>query len=192
VIRGVIFDLDGTLFDAPYDWPAIKRRLGVTRRDGSILDYLHSLPPGERRRRQAELESIEARATREGRLRPQVPALLDSLRRRDKRLALVTNNHGTCVEEILSRYRLRFDVVITRDGGLYKPSAAPLREAARLLGLRPSELAAVGDNEFDNRSAHQAGMARVIIVNPDVARFEGRCDHAVPDLDAARAILDRL
>ena len=44
----LIFDLDGTLFDGDYDWPAIKRRLGVSRSDGSILDHLASLTPQER------------------------------------------------------------------------------------------------------------------------------------------------
>jgi phosphoglycolate phosphatase len=192
VIRGILFDLDGTLFDAPYDWPAIKRRLGVRRADGSILDHLGALPPDERRRKRAELEAIERRATRDGRLREGVPSLLDSLRARGLRLALVTNNHGRCVNEILTRYALRFDVVVTRDDGLFKPSAAPLLAAARRLGLKPPDLAAVGDNEFDNRAAHEAGMAYVIIVNADVERFTGRCDFAVPDLAEARRVLDRL
>ena len=90
MIRGVIFDLDGTLFEADYDWPAIKRQLGVSRADGSILDHLRTLPPEEARRKRELLESIEDRATREGRLKAGTRELLADLRRKGMRLALVT------------------------------------------------------------------------------------------------------
>jgi len=192
VIRGVIFDLDGTLFDAPYDWPAIKNGLGLSGADGTILEYLTALPPGERRRKEEALRRIEARATREGRLKPGAAELLEFLRRKELKLALVTNNHLRCVEEILDRYGLRFDLVQTRESGLFKPSGAALLRAAREMGLRPAELAAVGDNELDNRAAHESGMGLVIIVNPDAGRFAGRCDHALRDLAELRRTFDRL
>lgn len=182
MIRGVIFDLDGTLFDGPYDWPAIKSALGVSRADGSILEHLAGLSPEERGRKERTLRRIEVRATREGRLKRGALELLELLRGKGLKLALVTNNHRRCAEEILDRYRLRFDLVQTRDDGPFKPSGASLLRAARELGLPPAELAAVGDNELDNQAAHESGMGLVIIVNPEVRRFAGRCHHALHDL----------
>ena len=190
MIRGVIFDLDGTLFDAEYDWPAIKRKLGVARADGSILDHLRTLPPDEAQEKRGLLESIEDRATRNGRLKEGARDLLSDLRENGMQLALVTNNRASNADVVLERYRLTFDVVLTRDSGWHKPSGEPLLQAARRMGLDPGELAAIGDNEFDLRAAKSAGVALVIIVNPDIERFAGRCDVVVSDLSELRGIFD--
>lgn len=189
---GVIFDLDGTLFEADYDWPAIKRQLGMRRTDGAILDYLRGLPPEERRVKERLLEEIEDRATAAGRLKPGARELIRFLREKGLKLALVTNNRREVADRILGRYRLEFDLVVTREAGVYKPSGAPLLLAARGLGLDLSEdkggLLVVGDGEFDLRAARDAGLP-VIIVNPELERFEGRCDHVVPDLFRLRELL---
>jgi len=181
-IRGVIFDLDGTLFEAEYDWPAIKRRLGVSRADGSILDYLQTLPPEQALDKRALLESIEDRATRTGRLKPGALELLADLRRMGMKLALVTNNRASNAHHVVDRYRLTFDVVLTRDDGWYKPSGEPLLQAASRMGLDPDELVAVGDNDLDLLAARSAGVALAVIVNADAARFAGRCDILIHDL----------
>lgn len=45
-IKAVIFDLDGTIVDVPYDWPRIKSQLGI---EGvSILSYLSRLQEPEK------------------------------------------------------------------------------------------------------------------------------------------------
>lgn len=192
MIRGVIFDLDGTLFDGPYDWPAIRVALGLSPEDGTILEHLAALPPRERQRKERLLRRIEEQATREGRLEPGAAELLEFLRGKGLKLALVTNNHRRCADEILERYRLRFDLVQTRESGLFKPSGAALLRAARGIDLPPAEIVAVGDNELDNRAAHESGIGLVIIVNPEVQRFDGRCDHALRDLAEVRRLFDRL
>jgi HAD superfamily hydrolase (TIGR01549 family) len=191
-IRGVIFDLDGTLFDADYEWPAIRRELGVSDADGTILDFLQSLPAEQAREKKALLESIEDRATRTGRLKPAALELLADLRGMEMKLALVTNNRETNARQVLDRFKLAFDAVLTRDDGWYKPSGEPLLQAARRMGLPPDQLAAVGDNDLDLQAARSAGVALAVIVNPDGGQFVGRCDVLVPDLDQLRTVFARL
>jgi phosphoglycolate phosphatase len=170
------------LFEAEYDWPAIKARLGVSRADGSILDWLQALPPEQASGKRALLESIEDRATRSGHLKPGALELLADLRRMGLKLALVTNNRACNAHHVVDRYGLVFDVVLTRDDGWYKPSGEPLVQAASRMGLAPDELAAVGDNDLDLRAARSAGVALAVIVNAQVDRFAGRCDIAITDL----------
>ncbi|MFQ6034132.1 MAG: HAD family hydrolase, partial [Candidatus Bipolaricaulia bacterium] len=93
---------------------------------------------------------------------------------------------------VLERYGLHFDLVLTRESGLTKPSGAPLLLVAQRLHLEPGDLAAVGDNEFDLRAAREAGLGLIIIVNPDVERFKGRCDYAVRDLEELKVLFGRL
>jgi HAD superfamily hydrolase (TIGR01549 family) len=192
VIRGVIFDLDGTLFDADYDWPAIRGELGASRSDGTILDYLQTLPPEQAREKRALLEGIEDQATRTGRLKPAALELLADLRRKGMKLALVTNNRESNARHVLERFQLGFDAVLTRDDGWYKPSGEPLLQAARRLELPPGRLAAVGDNDLDLRAARSAGVALAVIVSPDAGGFAGRCDILVNDLGELRSVFARL
>jgi HAD superfamily hydrolase (TIGR01509 family) len=136
-VRAVLFDLDGTLVDSTYDWPAIRAQLGVT--GASIIDQLNGLPEPERGSRWAELEAIEARATDSATLQPGTHELLGLLAENGLATALVTNNNQANTRRLLDRFGLDFDLVLTRDAGLWKPSGAPFAEAARRLGLPPGE-----------------------------------------------------
>lgn len=179
----VVFDMDGTLIDSDYDWPAIRRRLGVAGR--SIIDDLNGLPAGERAERWAELEAIEARATGAARLKGGVPGLLELLAARRLPTALVTNNSERNARELLDRYGLRFDVVLTRDSGLWKPSGAPLAEAVRRLGVAPERCLAVGDSRYDVEAAREAGCGAVCLLYQGAERHRELADVAlagVPEL----------
>ncbi|MFB6285402.1 MAG: HAD family hydrolase [Candidatus Bipolaricaulia bacterium] len=189
---GVLFDLDGTLFDADYDWPWIKAQLGMTYPDGSILDYLQSLEDGERAELERFLVSVEDEATDNGCLRDGVPALLERLADLGLKRALVTNNRRRNADLVLDRYRLCFEAVVTRDDGVYKPSGEPLAEAARRIDCSPERLVYVGDNELDVRAARDAGIGHLIIISDDPDQFRGRCDALASHVDEVHQAIERL
>ena len=166
---GVLFDMDGTLVEVPYDWSRIRADLGAG--ETSILTYLGRLEEPERSRKWAILEAHEAEATKRARLRRGVPRLLGRLRERGIRTALVTNNSRKNTEALVRRFGLVFDLVMTRDDGLWKPSGDPLVAAVSRLGLRASDCLAVGDSHFDVRAAREAGVPRIFVIGRDGAAF---------------------
>ncbi len=187
-IRGVVFDMDGTLVDSRYDWPEIRRRLGI---DGaSIIDELNGLPPDQSRAGWEEMERIEAEATRSARLHEGVPELLSLLRARGLPTALVTNNTDDNAGTLLERFGLVFDVVLTRDSGLWKPSGAPFRAAMERLGATPGECLVVGDSRHDLDAARAAGCARVCLLYGGAARHADEADLAFADVPALTRYLD--
>lgn len=189
---GVLFDLDGTLFDADYDWPWIKAQLGMVHPDGSILDHLRSLDDAERAKHERFLANVEDEATDNGHLRDGVPALLERLADLGLKRALVTNNRRRNADLVLERYGLGFDAVITRDDGVYKPSGEPLRQAAQRIDRSPEHLVYVGDNELDVRAARDAGIGHLIIISDDPDRFRGRCDALAFHLADVQQAIERL
>jgi|GEM_PF-19114 len=184
----VVFDMDGTLIDSDYDWPAIRRRLGVAGR--SIIDDLNGLSAGERTERWAELEAIEERATGAARLKDGVPELLALLAARHLPTALVTNNSERNARQLLDRYGLRFDVVLTRDSGLWKPSGAPLTEAVRRLGVAPERCLAVGDSRYDVEAAREAGCGAVCLLYQGAERHRELADVALAGVPQLTRYLD--
>lgn len=188
---GVLFDLDGTLFDADYDWPWIKAQLGMAHPDGSILDHLRSLNEAERAGHERFLERVEDDATESGRLRDGVPALLTDLAGLGLKLALVTNNRRRNAELVLDRYDLAFDAVVTRDDGVHKPSGEPLIQAADRIGCPIGNVAYVGDNELDVRAARDAAVGYLVMIGEDVERFRGRCDALASSLAGVYEAIER-
>jgi phosphoglycolate phosphatase len=168
--------------ESDYDWPAIRRQLGVF--DDSLIDGLNGLPAGQREARWRLMAEIEERATAAATLKPGALELLDGLERLGLRTALVTNNTDANAAILLQRFGLRFDQVLTRDSGLWKPSAAPFEEAARRLGVAPAAALAVGDSRQDLEAARAAGCRAVCLLYGGAQRWGREADLALPDLDA--------
>jgi HAD superfamily hydrolase (TIGR01509 family) len=155
--------MDGTIVDVPYDWPKIKEELGS--RGLPILSYLSNLPEPERSEKWAVLTRYEDEATRRAVLRRGIRALLERLAGGGIATALVTNNSAKNTKAVLGRFHLMFDLVLTRESGLWKPSGAPLRSAMTILGLNPNECCAVGDSRFDIVAAQDAGIPRIYLLH---------------------------
>ncbi|MDD8019819.1 MAG: HAD family hydrolase [Acidobacteriota bacterium] len=161
-IRLVIFDLDGTIVENNYDWAAIRWELGLE--SGSILTYLDSLPEPEKSQKSAILETHERNQTERAKLKKGVRKFLNWLGSSRIMTALVTNNNRENTCRLLDRFQLSFDLVLTRESGLYKPSGAPLSRAMEQLKVRPDETVAVGDTSYDLLAAQEAGLVRVFIL----------------------------
>jgi HAD superfamily hydrolase (TIGR01549 family) len=189
-IRGVIFDLDGTVVENAYDWPKIREELGNG--PAPILRYLCGLEEPERSRKWAVLERHEAEQTARSVLRDGMRELLAFLEGRGVRTALVTNNSLKNAEYLLGKFGLRFDRVLTRESGLWKPSGAPFRDVLRTFGLGGDECGVVGDTRFDVLAALEAGVAVIFILADDPERFAGFPVEVLPGLGLVRERLEGL
>jgi phosphoglycolate phosphatase-like HAD superfamily hydrolase len=80
-LRGVIFDLDGTLVDSRLDFDAMRAEIGIPGRQ-PVLEYVEKLPPGDFKERcWSILERHEMEGARIATLMPGMATLLARLRR---------------------------------------------------------------------------------------------------------------
>jgi HAD superfamily hydrolase (TIGR01549 family) len=168
-LRGVIFDMDGTVVEVTYDWNQIRKELKT--QGSPILVYLSGLEEPEKSEKWKVLEKYEREATEKARLKPGMRGFLNLLDRKGIKKALVTNNSQRNVSFLLEKFKLEFDCIISRESGLWKPSGAPFRAALEKLGLRKEECCVVGDSHFDVKAAEDAGIPNVFILNEDKERF---------------------
>jgi HAD superfamily hydrolase (TIGR01549 family) len=168
-LRGVIFDMDGTVVEVTYDWNQIRKELNT--QGSPILVYLSKLEEPEKSEKWKVLEKYEREATEKARLKPGMRGFLNLLDRKGIKKALVTNNSQRNVSFLLEKFKLEFDCIISRESGLWKPSGAPFRAALEKLGLRKEECCVVGDSHFDVKAAEDAGIPNVFILNEDKERF---------------------
>ena len=185
-VQAIIFDLDGTLVDSAEDLrAAVNRLLGevglrpveANEIKGMIGDGVPQLVeralvaangnPGQKDALLPRfLEIYQANPATLTRCYPGVVETLEVLRRKDFRLAVVTNKPVFATKKILEAMSLAefFSVVIGGDSlNKRKPDPAPLLEAARQLEVGLSQLLMVGDNIHDVEAAHAAGMQCIAV-----------------------------
>ena len=188
MIRGVIFDLDGTLGDTlPVCYRAFARVLG--RRLGRPFSdtEIHSMfgpseegilarlcpadPEGALEEYLAEYRAAHAECPRPFR---GIPQALQTLRRHGVRLAIVTGKGPRSARISLDAFGLgRFFPLVeagSPDGGV-KPAA--MRRVLRRWGFKAREAVAVGDSPSDVRSAKEVGITSVAAAWAPGADAEG-------------------
>ena len=160
-IRAVIFDMDGTIVDVSYDWQQIKKELNTGGKP--ILHYLISLKEPERSEKWKALEKFEDEATAKASLKEGMKEFLDFLAEKGVKRALVTNNSNKNVNFLLRKFNLQFEVILSRESGLWKPSGSPFEAVLKKLSLKKEEVCVVGDSHFDIEAAQKAGISIVFI-----------------------------
>jgi HAD superfamily hydrolase (TIGR01549 family) len=170
-LKGVIFDLDGTVVDVAYDWSRIKAELGT--QGIPILTYLSGLKEPEKSRKQKILEGYEAEGAKKAQLKRGMRRFLNLLAQYGVKKALVTNNSRETVEFLQRKFDLKFDCVISREGGHWKPSGAPFIDALDKLGLMKEDVAVVGDSVFDIKAGREAGIEKIFLLSQDEKKFGG-------------------
>ena len=189
-IKGVIFDLDGTVVENSYDWPKIRQELGDP--GLSILSYICGLEEPERSRKWAILERHEAEQTARSVLRDGMRELLAFLKERGVRSALVTNNSRKNTAYLLEKFGLCFDRVTTRESGLWKPSGAPFRDVLDAFGISGGECCVIGDTRFDIQAAMDAGIGPIFLLGDDPDDFAGFPVEVFPGIGILRERLENL
>ncbi|MGN0556694.1 MAG: HAD family hydrolase [Acutalibacteraceae bacterium] len=182
-IDAVLFDLDGTLLNTIADLANASnfmlRRFGYP--EHSVESYKYKVGNGMRRlmeralpedhRSKAEIEralgvfmayysahSLDETAPYGG-----IPELLEELRRRGVRLAVVTNKAQPAAEQVLRTLLPGcFDVIAgQRDGVPTKPDPTLTLNVMQRLGVSPQHCAFVGDSGVDMQTAANCGAFAV-------------------------------
>jgi len=171
-IKGIIFDMDGTITAPSLDFAGIKAEAGIG--DVDMLDYLRSVTGAEYERIDALLTRFEEGGVAHAKLNRGARPLLSALAKRKIPTALLTRNSRRSVDAICRKLNLKFDVTVTREDGPHKPSPEPIWRIAKRWKAKPSELLMVGDYRWDVLCAKSAGTPCAVLLNgsgvPDWAR----------------------
>ena len=180
-VRGVVFDMDGTLIDSPLDFGRIRAEAGVPE-GRPILEFLEGASGDVRERVTKVLLRHEREAARDCTLREGAAELLRVLTERGIKTALLTRNSAESVRTVLDRFGLCFDCWLSREHAEPKPSPQPVLKIAALLGLEPGELLMVGDYLFDVHAGRAAGSPTAFVKNHKGIQPPREADVVIEDL----------
>lgn len=162
-IKGVIFDMDGTLVSSSLDFAAMRRAIDCPP-DQDILDFIDALPdPETRQQAQQAIINIELEEAQQCQILDGVAEALQLFQRWQLPLGLVTRNSREATRIKLEKTDLSFDPIITRECAPAKPDPAALLQVADSWRIEPKNLIYVGDYLHDVNAANNAGMRSVLL-----------------------------
>lgn len=164
MLKGVIFDMDGTITVPYIDWKTLREKIGATPGQ-TLLEYIDSLPPDRSAWANDELLRAEMAAAENADANDGIVDLVDHLRSKGIRLAVVTNNHREAMQTVLKRYGLRFDVTLSREDGDIKPSGDLIEKALDRLGLSADEAIVIGDGRYDIQASRRVGIRCIYLTH---------------------------
>lgn len=173
-IRGVIFDLDGTLVDSRLDFDRMREEMQLPP-EMAILEALTKLPAEHASRCHEILDRHEREGAARSQLLPGVVDLLQEVKQRNWHQAIVTRNSRPVTEATLRGVGLHFPHVLTRDDGPVKPHPWPIEKICREWQVQPEEVVMIGDYRFDIECGRAAGARTVLLTGEiDPATYQNQ------------------
>ena len=161
-IRGIIFDMDGTITAPDLEFAKIKKAAGIGNVD--MLDYLRAATGKEYERVHKLLMRFEEGGVASARLNRGARTVLRYLSRHRIPTALLTRNSRKSVAGVCEKLNLKFDIIVTREDGPHKPAPEPIWQIARHWKLQRRELLMVGDYKWDAMCAANAGIPCAVLL----------------------------
>lgn len=165
MIRGIVFDMDGTLVDSQLDFDAMRREMELPA-ELPILEAVTSLPAPHAERCQAILHRHELEGAERATLLPGVAELLAELQSLGIRTAIATRNSRSITAATQSKLNLAVDFALTRDDGPVKPDPWAVLHACQRWRLSPDEVVVIGDYKFDIECGRAASCRTVLLTHP--------------------------
>ena len=189
MLRGIIFDMDGTITKPSVDFAAIEREIGA--KVGFIIDYAERSSPEERTRALSILERYEAQAAVESELNEGVLEMLEFLSQKKLKKAILTRNSRKSVETVLRKHNLHFEYIVSREDAKPKPAPDPIFLLSKQMDIHTDHLLMVGDYKYDIRCGKAAGTRTVLLRYKEYVETEVTPDFEITSIREVIEIVER-
>lgn len=160
-VRGIVFDMDGTLVESALDFDAMRREMNLPVGQ-PVLEALAAMAEADARRCREILHHHERLGSERAFVIPGVPEFLAQLQERGIRQAVWTRNSRDVTQATLARLNLQFERVVTREDGPAKPDPSAIWAICEAWNLDRREVILIGDYVFDLEAARRAGIRGVL------------------------------
>ncbi|KAM5553410.1 haloacid dehalogenase-like hydrolase domain-containing protein [Rosa sericea] len=207
-LRGVVFDMDGTLTVPVIDFSAMykavlgeKEYIRIRAENPSGIDILHHIESWSVEKQQKAYDTVadfERRGLERLQIMPGAAELCGFLDSKNIRRGLITRNVKSAVDLFHERFRLSFSPALSREFRPYKPDPAPLLHICLAWEVNPSEVMMIGDSLKDDVACGKRAGAFACLLDevgrydsPEFANVDHKPDFKVSSLTEIHSILEK-
>lgn len=178
-IRGVVFDLDGTIVDSKLDFKAMRNDLGVSQSKG-ILEEIEKVECEIARANfMGLIREHELRGVSDSILMKGFDTYYNYLQSKKLPIAILTRNSFEVTNLTLKKFKLNFDTIYTRDNCAPKPSPEGLIKILEEWKMSPNEIIYIGDSHYDIQTALNANVKCILFKSSYNADYKGEADFEI-------------
>ena len=172
MIKGIIFDLDGTLIQLPIDYQKVQKNLkeffNISNEFKPLIPTIIKKSKNDQNKIKVSFDLIckeEILASDNFKTMNNALETLDFLKSKNLSLCLVTMQCKDALEKVLQKLQISdlFDSVISRDESFDRQKQIEL--SLQNIVLTPSEILVVGDRIHDIESAKKIGCMPILKIN---------------------------
>jgi HAD superfamily hydrolase (TIGR01549 family) len=172
MIKGIIFDLDGTLIQLSINYDVIQNNLkqffNTSKNLKPLIPTIIELSKNDQNKIKTAFNLIckeEILASKNFKIMNEAVDVLKFLKSKNLILCLVTMQCRTALKEILYKMNIMdlFDFVISRDENYDR--FEQIQNSLKYSSLNPSEVLVIGDRIHDVESAKKAGCIPILKIN---------------------------
>lgn len=207
-LKGVVFDMDGTLTVPVIDFQAMYKAvlghdeyLAVKSKNPSGIDILHHIEnwsPDKQRRAYEIIADFEKQGQDRLQIMPGTAELCSFLDSKNIRRGLITRNVKDAVDLFHVRFGVKFSPALSREFRPYKPDPAPLLHICSTWEVQPNEVMMIGDSLKDDVACGKRAGAFTCLLDetgrydaPEYANVEHQPDYKVSSLVEIQSLLER-
>ncbi|KAL6971185.1 hypothetical protein U1Q18_030865 [Sarracenia purpurea var. burkii] len=207
-LRGVVFDMDGTLTVPVIDFQAMYRAvlgedeyfaLKSNSPSGiDILNHIESWSPDKQQKAHEIIAHFERQGLDRLQIMPGALELCGFLDSRNIRRGLITRNVKAAVDLFHLRFGITFAPALSREFRPYKPDPAPLLHICSIWEVLPNEVMMIGDSLKDDVACgKQAGAFTCLLDekgrydSPEYANAKFKADYKVSSLADVYSLLEQ-
>ncbi|XP_055813767.1 haloacid dehalogenase-like hydrolase domain-containing protein At2g33255 [Solanum dulcamara] len=207
-LKGIVFDMDGTLTVPVIDFQAMYRAvlghdeyLAVKSKNPSGIDILHHIESWSHDKQLRAYEVIadfEKQGLDRLQIMPGAAELCSFLDSRNIRRGLITRNVKDAVDLFHERFGVKFSPALSREYRPYKPDPAPLLHICSTWEVQANEVMMIGDSLKDDVACGKRAGAFTCLLDetgrydaPEYKNFEHQPDYKVSSLVEVQSLLER-
>lgn len=174
-IKGIIFDLDGTLVTSNIDFPWLKQQCQCPA-DMDLLSHIKSLPEQQRVDAEKIVFDHEMQEALYSTKLANIDGVLQFCERQNIPMGIVTRNVSEAAALKLSNNQINIQRVISRDDAAPKPNPEGLLMLAKEWAIAPQHILYVGDYLYDVEAANNAGMISCLFYQNILPAYHAQAD----------------
>lgn len=161
-IRGIVFDLDGTLVTSSLDFTLICSEIDCPV-DLDVLTYVKQLSPEDRAEAEAIIHRHEVEDAEQSEWLPGAKRFVDQCRDLEIPMAILTRNSDYSSRIKIAKNEIPIATLYTRENSLPKPNPSALNMIADNYALPNESIMMIGDYKYDLQAGKNANMKTCLV-----------------------------